>query len=126
MGNFAICPILCTKLCLMYCQMGNFYYFSFCLTCWLLKPWHFGKFCHLPTKICHFLNMSKWSSNLIPPSNCLHPSIYNLGTLGVKINCIYAKCFVNKFINMGIVLATCIHGVVCGSVPSCLYFMSLH
>ena len=27
-------PFLCNNLCLMYGQMGNFYYFSFCLTHW--------------------------------------------------------------------------------------------
>ena len=43
----------------MYGQMGNFQYFSFCLAHWLSKPWHFGKFRCLPTKICHFSNMSK-------------------------------------------------------------------
>ena len=38
MGNFAIGPALCIKLCLMYGQTGNFQYFSFCLAHWLLKP----------------------------------------------------------------------------------------
>ena len=33
--DFTICPILCSNLCFMYGQTGNFYYFSFCLTCWL-------------------------------------------------------------------------------------------
>ena len=82
--NFAFGPMLCSNLCFMYCQMGNFYYFPHCLTCWLSKPWHLMKFCYLPTKICHFLNVSKWLSNSIPPSYCLHFSKYKLGILGVK------------------------------------------
>ena len=48
LGNFAIGPALCIKLCLMYSQMGNFQYFSLCLAHWLFKPWHFGKFHHWP------------------------------------------------------------------------------
>ena len=79
-----LAPFLCSKLHLMYCQTGNFYYFSFCLTCWLSKPWHFVKFHYFPTKTCHFLNVAKWLDNLITPSNCLHFSKYKLGILGVK------------------------------------------
>ena len=93
--------------------MGNFYYFSFCLTHWLSKPWHFVKFRYFLTKICHFLNMSKWSCSLITQSYWLHLNNYKLGIFGCKIHCIYAKCLVNKFINISIVLTTSIQGVVC-------------
>ena len=44
--NFTFGPIWCINLHLMYCQMGNFHYFSFCLARCLSKPWHFMKFCH--------------------------------------------------------------------------------
>ena len=57
--NFTLGPVLYSNLHLVYCQMGNFHYFPHCLTHWLLKPWHFAKFHYLPTKICHFLNVSK-------------------------------------------------------------------
>ena len=57
--NFTIGHILCSNLHLVCCQMGNFYYFSHCLACWLSKPWHFVKFKYFLNKICHFLNVSK-------------------------------------------------------------------
>ena len=57
--NFAFCSIWCNNLHFMYCQMGNFYYFSFCLICWLEKPWHFAKFRYLPTKSLPFLKCVK-------------------------------------------------------------------
>ena len=44
---------------------------------------------------------------------CLGSNNYKLGIFGCKIHCIYAKCFVNIFINIGIVLTTSIQGVVC-------------
>ena len=44
----------------------------------------YSPFHYFPTKICHFLNVSKWLGNLITPSYCLHFSKYKLGTLGVK------------------------------------------
>ena len=61
LGNFAIGPALCIKLCLMYGQMGNFQNFSFCLTCWLSKPWHFGKFHHWPCFV-HQMMSHVWSN----------------------------------------------------------------
>ena len=61
LGNFTIGPPLCIKLCLMYGQMGNFQYFSSCLAHWLLKPWHFGKFCHWPCYV-HQVMSYVWSN----------------------------------------------------------------
>ena len=52
-------------------------------------------------------------NNLIPPSYGLHFGKYKMGIIGKipiigKIHHIYAKCHVNKFINMSTVLSTCI------------------
>ena len=58
-------------------------------------------------------NRSKWSCNLITQSYWLHLNNYNLGIFGCKMHCIYAKCLLSKFINIGIVLTTSIQGVVC-------------
>ena len=88
-------------------------YFSFCLTHWLSKPWHFAKFHYFPTKICHFLNVSKWLGNLITQLFWLHLNNYKLGIFGCKIHHIYAKCLINKFINIDIILTTSIQGVIC-------------
>ena len=61
-GKFCtVGPALCIKLCLMYGQMGNFQYFSFCLAHWLLKPWHFGKFHHWPCFV-HQVMSHVWSN----------------------------------------------------------------
>ena len=45
----------------MYGQMRNFYYFSFCLAHWLLKPWHFMKFHHSPHFVQQFMSYV-WSN----------------------------------------------------------------
>ena len=56
---------------LMYCQMGNFQYFSFCLACWLLKPWHFGKFHHWPCFV-HQVMSHVWSNGKFLIFLCLN------------------------------------------------------
>ena len=56
---------MCIKLCLMYGQMGNFQYFSFCLACWLLKPWHFEKFHCWPCYV-HQVMSYVWSNGKFP------------------------------------------------------------
>ena len=57
--NFTFGPVLCSNLCLVCGQMGNFYYFSHCLARWLSKPWHFAKFQYFPHQNLPFLKCVK-------------------------------------------------------------------
>ena len=61
----------------MYGQMGNFQYFSFCLAHWLFKPWHFGKFCHWPC--CVYQIMSQ-----VWPNGKFLIFLFLFGMLAVK------------------------------------------
>ena len=87
----------------MYCQMGNFWYFSGLFDTLAIKAMAFCEILLSSHQNLPFLKCVKVVNNLIPPSNCLHLSIYNLGTLGVKYTIFMQNALVNKFINMGIV-----------------------
>ena len=60
LGNFGIGTASYTKngvLCTVKCEISNISPIG--LVQWLSKPWHFGKFCCFPTKICCLSKLSK-------------------------------------------------------------------